>query len=170
MSGRSLEFVSVTRVHTKHKANSPAPAFLILAVLLLVAGCATTITINGPGEADIFVSNPPGAKELTYAGRGRDGFVYALPHTLVNQKVVLLVKSDFGSWRYTVFTDRDLWITYPPKGLGDGVGAVEAVMPEAAPPASAPAAAGGAEGKGKRKEKGQGQEKAEEPSATITPQ
>ncbi len=139
---------------------------LVLVLVLGSSGCATTVTIDGATEADVFVTNPPGAKDFTYVGTGRP-FKYKLPRDLDNQKIVVLVKTDNGSWKYTIFTDRDLAIMHPPKGKAVGIGAVEAVLPEDIPPT--PGAAGAAKKKPASKPKPATTTDPEEPSATISP-
>jgi hypothetical protein len=146
---------------------------LALALALGAApGCATTIKIDGPGEADVNAAISGNPRDFTFLGRkpAAERFVWKVPSELENQKVVVLVRSDLGAWKYTVFTDRDVVVHYPPKGAaGLGIGAIEAVVPEPAPPpavvatpaARAPAAPKPPAPKPPPKP-------GEEPSATIT--
>lgn len=128
---------------------------VLLVLVALAAGCSTKIRVQGPGDADVHAILTPGGKEFTFVGRkADDAFIYSVPKDLENQKVTLLVKTNEGAWKYTVFTDRDVVVYYPPKGpAGVGIGAIEAVLPDAPKPAP---------------KKPPAPKPAEEPSATLS--
>lgn len=98
---------------------------VLLAIAALAAlgasGCSTTLTVVGYPAADVFVTIPAGAKDYTLIGRtaGVDEcrLVYELPGQLENAKVGVRVRTKEGIWNYTVFTDRDVTLHYPPEGF-----------------------------------------------------
>ncbi len=111
------------------------------------AGCGgTRLRVVGYPQADVYVVMP-GGKDYTYVGRTAGTnemvFEYELPAQLENTKLPVLVKTSLGAWKYTVFTDRDQTVHYPPEGAV-AASAAARDAPKKTADATATATSGGA--------------------------
>lgn len=89
-------------------------------VMFVATGCATTVTVRGYPEADVYVETPPASASFVFvgttSGSGVYELVYALPELLLNAKVGVRVSTGARTFNFLVFTDRNTLVRYPPEG------------------------------------------------------